>query len=82
MSKAKNQAERQEPDHGDLCRSNVAFMSNVMGSHWKALTCIFKISLVVVGVGGLGHGGWGEGKAANRGCCNNPGEKWWWLGLG
>ena len=36
MRKANNQKKRQEPDHRDFCRSNVAFMLNVMGSHWKA----------------------------------------------
>ena len=84
MSEANNQKKRQEPDHGDFCRSNVAFMLNVMRSQWKALTCIFKkICLCSSGRwGGVMEDGGKEWGSANRGYCDSTGEKWWCLGLG
>lgn len=78
MRKANNQKKRQEPDHRDFCRSNVAFMLNVMGSHWKAGTCIFKKICLCGGrrLGGVMENRGKEWGSANRGYCDSTGEKW------
>jgi hypothetical protein len=62
VSRAKKQAEKQEPNHGHLHWTNVVFILSVLGSHSKALICILKILLT----GGREMGG---GGAANIGYC-------------
>lgn len=56
----------------------MAFLLNVMGSHWKALTCIFKkISLCGSGKWrGVMEDGGKERGSANRGYCDSAVEKW------
>ena len=56
----------------------MAFMLNVMGSHWKAGTCIFKKICLCGGRrgGGVMENRGKEWGSANRGYCDSTGEKW------